>query len=756
MVGYSRTISNENAEVLASYINDKASDKLSEEYKNILKGKREELVENTAMVANTAKLCIEIENQADIQYGKDDNGVTTISGDQASDETKYEIKNIDFGLALRPETKLNIQQEVNQITLSKNNGQDVVLRVYMDDEGNIISDKSGLTDETKANMTDAEIDELQRSLEQKITSQRKITEIKKENLATGTQGFKYVAVEASFLQGMDVNIKYKLTVFNNSDVDYVGTHVSHIKRADSMYNLATKYEAGGDYSELDFQNSPFSTGKGIVYGKYMGLHYYTGVVAEGNNVGTESEDLTRISDAQGKTYLPSRYYEGNEALERDIYTADVVVTTTVDQLADFIDNDISKVDNVTGGMVINATWDDSSYTDLYYKVSDVSYNENKKVDSGKLNINGLTDNKNIAYVAGEASAITEGDVISGELTKVSRNNVAFSHNGTMTSTPIVVNYSRTEKVSGEDINSKETTNTDKTKTVAAEGDVVVDSTDASKNKSTVVDISKNLTPALVNKKNVMYTMADDTGTSSSFDQTNILLTVELLPNKVFKDTVNKDAEGNVSYIVKDKTQTTVVDGAERFNTHIYLSTTTVASSEKINNMNYENLSEIIMYSNTVGRKDMTSIPGNANLIAKGSVANMAGYNRYVMNSVDASGNVKSTQNFFKEVADRGTTEEALESKISGFTQSVAKVGAVGSGATETVRLERDAYAARDTVTFSEPTGLSLERQRMNQIVRVILIALTIAAIAVIGITVGMVVKKTKYDDKNLMDSDNKN
>ena len=74
---------------------------------------------------------------------------------------------------------------------------------------------------------------------------------------------------------------------------------------------------------------------------------------------------------------------------------------------------------------------------------------------------------------------------------------------------------------------------------------------------------------------------------------------------------------------------------------------------------------------------------------------------------------------------------------------------------EEVKLERDAYAARDTVTFSEPTGLSLKRQRMNQIVRVILVALTIAAIAVIGITVGMVVKKTKYDDKNLIDS-NKN
>ena len=33
-------------------------------------------------------------------------------------------------------------------------------------------------------------------------------------------------------------------------------------------------------------------------------------------------------------------------------------------------------------------------------------------------------------------------------------------------------------------------------------------------------------------------------------------------------------------------------------------------------MNYDNLVEIVMYSNSVGRRDMQSIPGNANLITK--------------------------------------------------------------------------------------------------------------------------------------------
>ena len=69
-----------------------------------------------------------------------------------------------------------------------------------------------------------------------------------------------------------------------------------------------------------------------------------------------------------------------------------------------------------------------------------------------------------------------------------------------------------------------------------------------------------------------------------------------------------------------------------------------------------------------------------------------------------------------------------------------------------VYTERDAYAARDTVTFSEPTGLSLTRQRINIIVQIILIGLIIAAFATIGVTVTIVLKKTKYDDIDILKS----
>ena len=143
-------------------------------------------------------------------------------------------------------------------------------------------------------------------------------------------------------------------------------------------------------------------------------------------------------------------------------------------------------------------------------------------------------------------------------------------------------------------------------------------------------------------------------------------------------------------------------------------------------MNYDNLAEIVVYSNTVGRRDMKTIPGNSNMIAKQEAAWRAGY------SID----------YVAKAAANATSD------VGYFVANDVTV--VDGSATKAIKTERDAYAARDTVTFSEPTGLSLSRQMINRAVTIILIVLIIAAVAVIVATVLIVVKKTKYDDKELL------
>ncbi len=153
-------------------------------------------------------------------------------------------------------------------------------------------------------------------------------------------------------------------------------------------------------------------------------------------------------------------------------------------------------------------------------------------------------------------------------------------------------------------------------------------------------------------------------------------------------------------------------------------TSTHTNDETTDKMNYDNLVEIAMYSNTAGRRDMQAIPGNANMIAKDNRAFMAGY-------------IKSYNS--------ATGEYEFKTQTVTYTKN---------GENITVNTERDAYAARDTVTFSEPTGLSLTRQKANKTIRILLASLIIAAIAVVAAIVVTAVRRNKYDDNDILKTRN--
>ena len=588
---YSRTITNKNAEVLAGYVDEKDTN-LTNEYKQLLSNNKAELMDKTSMVANTAKFVVDIENQKEINYQPN---VSTTEGSKdmnAKDKHNYIIPNIDFGLTRRPETRLYIQKEINKIELLKNDGKDVVLTVTCDDEGNII--KSGDTTSSDATVR-----------------ADKITEINKSLLTAGTQGFKYIAVEASYLRGLQVKLTYKIDVINKSEVDYTTKKVSEIKDAQTLYNLATNYESGADLAEGEL--SPFNTGKGIQYGKYVGLHYYTN-----GTEATKNDDLTN----------KYKFAYKDEA-------GDVVVKTTVDQLVDYVDNDISISKDDTEN-VANQSWSESSEADRKNKLSSVAYVGNSVADDK------LQDDKERAYVA------------------TGKNNIVVSDNERMSVDEREITYYRAETEDGQ--------------------------------PKTEVTADGVIKPIVSSKTLKMYSTVDDSIASETRSKYNSNITKELIP-----ESVNAD---------ESKATMTIV-------------ATSQGSEDAIKNMNYDNLVEIVMYSNPVGRRDTEAIPGNANMIAKQKPAYEAGYDKVAKK--DAQGNV--TYEFQPK-----TTKLANN---------------------ESVTTERDAYAAKDTITFSEPTGLSLQRQKANVAIRVILGVLIVAAITIMIITVVMVVKKTKYDDDDI-------
>ena len=543
------------------------------------------------MVANTAKFVVDIENQKEIDYQQN---VKTTEGSKdmnAKDIHNYIIPNIDFGLTRRPETRLYIQKEINKIELLKNDGNDVVLTVSCDDEGNIIK-TAGTDSDTATIRAD------------------KVTEINKELLTAGTQGFKYIAVEASYLKGLQVKLTYKIDVINKSETDYTTKYVSERKYAQTLFNLATEYESGADLNSGEL--SPFNTGRGIQYGKYVGLHYYTN--------GTEATSGNDLTTKYKFTYKDE--------------SGDVVVKTTVDQLVDYVDNDISISKEDTES-VANQSWTDSSDIDRKNKLSLMAYN-NSTVDDKNLQ-----DDKKRAYVA------------------TGKNNISLSDNERMSNDVVETTYYRTKTINGQPQTSAD---------------------------------DRIIKPIVEPFTLKMYTTADENIASETRSKYNSNITKELMP-----ESVNAD---------ESKATMTIVTASQ-------------GSEDAIKNMNYDNLVEIVMYSNPVGRRDIAAIPGNANMIAKQRPAYEAGYDKVAKKDADG----KVTYEF------------------------QPKTTTLSNG--ETVLTERDAYAAKDTITFSEPTGLSLQRQRANVAIRVILGLLIVAAIAIMVITVVMVVKKTKYDDDDI-------
>lgn len=177
VIRYSSTIKNRNAEILASF--DARSDK---NYYN--EDKQDDLINNTWMFADTAKMNVKIEYDTDNSNGLE--------------EQEYNIENIDFGLEERPETKLEINKEITDITISYASGEKIV--------------------NTAAGMTQ-NVNWLRKSKEEETGYSYKRETYKNYYRQTGRI---HIYMDEEIMQGANITITYKITVTNNSEIDYTG------------------------------------------------------------------------------------------------------------------------------------------------------------------------------------------------------------------------------------------------------------------------------------------------------------------------------------------------------------------------------------------------------------------------------------------------------------------------------------------------------------------------------------------------------
>lgn len=246
VVAYSRFINNEIGNILESA--DQTAD-------------HKQLIDNTQMVANTAKLNIEIEHQDYIDYG-------TVRSVDGLNEFTYKVNNIDFGLERRSGTAIDLEKRIENISLYKDDGSTMLLNVSFNEDGTINTTK---------------------------TDSQYVSKVTHLDEQSNRQGFEYIPMEDSYKNGATLKITYQIKVTNNSEVDWTGK-LSKFYDSQSILDKVAELE----------KTEPYVSGEMLEYGEYVGLNYY-------NNANNESDKIVKTKVEKLVDYIDNDLSSDEEA-----------------------------------------------------------------------------------------------------------------------------------------------------------------------------------------------------------------------------------------------------------------------------------------------------------------------------------------------------------------------------------------------------------------------------------------------------------
>ena len=199
VIDYSSTIQNDKAEIMASF--DARTDKHGNYYKDYSdtysyvkdyydEELHQDLRDNTWMFADTAKINIQGEYDKSFADGLEN--------------YTYEIKNMDFGLEERPETKLKLTKEITDITVTLPSGEVIINTARgLSQNVNGIPTTMRTRKDTPGNFYKRD-NQKYRYIEGKI----------------------HIYMDSEIMQGTKIQITYKITITNESEIDYTGQEES--------------------------------------------------------------------------------------------------------------------------------------------------------------------------------------------------------------------------------------------------------------------------------------------------------------------------------------------------------------------------------------------------------------------------------------------------------------------------------------------------------------------------------------------------
>lgn len=313
VVEKSRTIDYNNGVVMAEY-----QDNLFKDY---------------YMFADTLKLDMNIEFAG---YGNDD--------------YTYAVNNVNFGLEERPITKLTLDKQIEEITLTTSDGNTIMKASY--DINYNINENGEIVAKVELN-------------NQKSYGTDNLMALNRD-LATN-QGFRYINIDNDILEGTTISVKYRFTVLNTGEVDRTG-----LLADDKNYT----WDESGFNKVCEDLSAKFAT--------------YT---KSGNSL---------VNNNEIGHYVGSIYYLGVNGSKED-----KVVASKVRQLVDYIDTDVI-FDGVTNS-VANMSWRNSTSTELKELINSelVTTVDGKDVILDKDGVQYETENRNNIAVSVDSDDITK-------------------------------------------------------------------------------------------------------------------------------------------------------------------------------------------------------------------------------------------------------------------------------------------------------------------------------------------------------------
>ncbi len=280
----------------------------------------EEFVQNTYMNAETYQYSVTTEKAPMSQKYFSFAEILEILRKQ-EEQNRYAIKNVDFGLQYRPETKIELNKYISNINVTLANGTkifDIVYdNIYKDNDDKNIIIGTQLNKE-KSKGADSY---------QFLPTQN------------GIKGIGYLNMDRDILQGATVKITYLFVANNLSEIDDISIE---------LYDLRYKRDSEKQYHDATYTAS--GTARNILFEDYYGTDEYGILYRKQQKFGFGHNNYW------GR-YLGNIYYYGSSGVKEK--TSEV----KIDKILDYVDTDLTFDANENND--VNNYWQIKTSRELY-------------------------------------------------------------------------------------------------------------------------------------------------------------------------------------------------------------------------------------------------------------------------------------------------------------------------------------------------------------------------------------------------------